>query len=433
MAKVILHIDLNAFFVRCEELVDPTLKGKAVIIGHAGRGGVVSTCSYEARKYGIHSGMPTFKAIKLCPDVTIIPGHYELYSRKSHEFINFVRKHSAKIEQASIDECYVDMTEKLKKEPKPLEYIKDMQDSLLKETGLMCSIGVAPTKFLAKMGSDYKKPMGITVIHRKDIPDILYPLPIESFFGIGKKTAPQLRAMGVNTIGDLAKLINEEDPQIKSEFGKFFYAYKDLINGYGNDEVDTEPWDPKSLGNSTTFKYNTNNIEEIKEYIRHLSKEVSDRAKEANKVGSTVQLVLKDKDFKVINRSKRLNKPTNDFYVIFQYAVELLEANLGDKMIRLAGVTLQNLVDPTEVVIQMSIFDNYEEIKEECAVKLLIGELNRKMKKPVFKTAADSLRDKKYGIKKIITTTTREKRINEVDGVDYFFVTKEEFEMFKVG
>ena len=397
MAKVILHIDLNAFFVRCEELENPSLIGKPVIIGHSGRGGVVSTCSYAARKYGVHSGMPTFKALQLCPDAIIIPGHYHLYSTKSHEFINFVKRYSTIIEQASVDECYVDMTEKLKGNPKPIEFIKSMQDSLLKETGLMCSIGVASTKFLAKMGSDYKKPMGITVIRRRDIPNILYPLPIESFFGIGKKTAPRLKEMGIKTIGDLAKLIQADDPQVKHEFGRFYYAIKEWITGYGSDEVETEPWDPKSIGNSTTFKFNTNNFEEIKEYVRSLSKEVSDRAKEANKVGYSVQIVLKDKDFKVINRSKKLDKPTNDFNTIFGIASDLVEANLGDKMIRLAGVTLQNLVDPGEVLVQMSIFDNFEEIKEQCATRLLINELNRKMKKPVFKTAGDSLRDKKYG------------------------------------
>lgn len=396
MAKVILHIDLNAFFVRCEELEDPSLIGKPVIIGHSGRGGVVSTCSYKAREFGVRSGMPTFQALKLCPNAIIIPGHYSLYSKKSHEFINFVKKHSTLIEQASIDECYVDMTKTLSNIKNPLEHIKNMQNTLFKETGLMCSIGVAPTKFLAKMGSDYKKPMGITIIHRKDIARILYPLPIESFFGIGKKTAPKLRKMGISTIGDLAKLINEDDPEIKKEFGRFYYGIKDWISGYGSDEVETEPWDPKSIGNSTTFKFDTNNFEEIKEYVRELSKEVSERAKEANKVGYSVQLVLKDDDFKVINRSKKLNKPTNDFIEIFDIATQLLEANLGDKMIRLAGVTLQNLIDPSEVVIQMSIFDNYDEIKEECATKLLIAELNRRMKKPVFKTAAETLRDKKY-------------------------------------
>ena len=397
MAKVILHIDLNAFFVRCEELENPSLVGKPVIIGHEGRGGVVSTCSYKAREYGVRSGMPTFQATKLCPHAIIIPGHYSLYSKKSHEFINFVKKYSKIIEQASVDECYVDMTETLKNEKEPVKFIKKMQDSLLKETGLMCSIGVAPTKFLAKMGSDYKKPMGITVIHRKDIPNILYPLPIESFFGIGKKTSPKLRQMGISTIGDLAVRIKNDDEDTKREFGKFYYGIKEWITGYGSDVVETEPWDPKSIGNSTTFKYDTNSFDEIKEYVSSLSKEVSDRAKEANKVGDSVQLVLKDKDFKVINRSRKLNKSTNDYDTILSTALALLEKNLSDKPIRLAGVTLQNLVDPSEVVEQMSIFDNFDEIKEECATKLLIAELNRKMKKAVFKTAAESLRDKKYG------------------------------------
>lgn len=399
MAKVILHIDLNAFFVRCEELLDPSLKGKPVIIGHEGRAGIVSTCSYEARKYGVHSGMPTFQAIKLCPNLIIIHGHYDLYSKKSREFINFVKRYSLIIEQASIDECFVDMSEALKGVKDPLGYIKNIQDSLYKETGLMCSIGVASTKFLAKMGSDYKKPMGITVIRRKDIPDILYPLPIESFFGIGKKTAPKLRAMGINTIGDLAKRIENNDEATKQVFGKFYYAIKDWITGYGSDVVETEPFDPKSIGNSTTFKFNTNNFDVIKEYVRDLAKEVSDRAKEANKVGSTIQLTLKDSDRKVITRSKKIDKATNDFQVIFDVSLDLLKANLSSKLFRLAGVTIQNLIDPIDEVIQMSIFDNYDEIQDECAAKLLIGELNRKMNKAVFKTAADSLRDKKYGIK----------------------------------
>lgn len=402
MSKIILHIDLNAFFVRCEEIKDPSLKGKPVIIGHSGRGGIVSTCSYEARKYGIHSGMPTFKALELNPDVLIIPGDYHYYSIKSHEFISFIKKYTKIIEQASIDECYVDLTNELKKEKDPISYLKKLQDDLYQETGLMCSIGVAPTKFLAKMGSDIKKPMGITVIRKKDIKKIIYPLPIEDFYGIGKKTSPKLRKLGINTIGDLAELVNKDDPIIEKEFGKYFYVIKDRINGKSSDIVDVEPFDPKSIGNSTTFRYDTNNFEEIKEYIRQLSKEVSDRAKEANKVGSTIQIVLKESEFinnkfNVINRSKTISRPTNDFNKIFQVATELLEDNLNNKSIRLAGVTLQNLIDPSDVVIQMSIFDNYDEIKEECATKLLIGELNRKMKKAVFKTAGDDLKEKKYG------------------------------------
>ena len=399
MSKIILHIDLNAFFVRCEELENPSLIGKPVIIGHSGRGGVVSTCSYKAREYGVRSGMPTFKATQLCPDAIIIPGNYKLYSRKSNEFFSFIEKHSKLIEKASVDECYVDMSDKLKNVKNPIDYIKKMQNELLDQTGLMCSIGVAPTKFLAKMGSDLKKPMGITVIHRKDIGKMLYHLPIESFFGIGKKTAPRLRAIGINTIGDLANRINNADQQVQNEFGKFYFVIKDWINGYGSDKVETEEYDPKSIGNSTTFKHDTNNYDEIKEYVRMLADEVSTRAKKANKVGTTIQLVLKtsrDDGFKIINRSRTISKPTNSFETIFNEACLLLEENLSSKMIRLAGVTLQNLVDPSDVVIQMSLFDNFEEIEEECATKLLISDLNRKMKKPVFKTAAESLKEKKY-------------------------------------
>jgi DNA polymerase-4 len=278
-----------------------------------------------------------------------------------------------------------------------------MQQDLFKETGLKCSIGVAPTKFLAKMASDMKKPMGLTIIRRKDVHKMLDPLPIEDFYGIGKKTSPRLREMGINTIGDLAVRINNDDPEIKELFGRFYHAIKDWINGYGSDVVDSEPWDPKSIGNSETLMYNTNNYDEIKDALLKIAKEVSDRAIEADKVGTTVQIVLKDSEmgatgFKTISRSKSLSKPVNDYPSIANAVISLLDANYNEeRSVRLVGVTLQNLVNRDEVVVQLSIFDNYEEIKEECATKLLIGELNRKMKKSVFKTASEVLKDKKYG------------------------------------
>ncbi|MBQ0008956.1 MAG: DNA polymerase IV [Firmicutes bacterium] len=395
MSKVILHIDLNAFFVRCEEILDPTLEGKPVIIGHSGRGGIVSTCSYAARKYGVKSGMPTYKAQQLCKNAVLIGGHYELYSAKSKEFINFVKKYSTIIEQASIDECYVDMTKVLQKEKEPLKFVQQMQASLYKETGLKCSIGIAPTKFLAKMGSDMKKPMGITVIRRRDVRKMLDPLPIEDFFGIGKKTSPRLREMGINTIGDLEKLINSDDQDIKKFLGKFYFGIKEWINGYGSDVVDTEPWDPKQIGHSTTLPRDALDIDEIKIYLKQMAEEVSKDAKAENKVGSSVQLILKDNEFKVINRSKRVQNKTNDFEIIYNEGLKLLIANYDGRPIRLVGITLQNLINKDEIVEQLSIFDNYEEVKEQNAIKLLIAELNRQMKGTTFKTAGDYLKEKK--------------------------------------
>lgn len=397
MSKIILHIDLNTFFVRCEELVNPTLIGKPVIIGHSGRGGIVSTCSYEARKYGVHSGQPTFKALELCPNAIVIPGHYELYSRKSKEFFNFVKQYSPIIEKASIDECYVDMTKQLSNMKDVVKYLEDFQNKLLQTIGLKCSIGVAPTKFLAKMASDMKKPMGITIIRRKDVRKMLDPLPISSFYGIGRKTAPRLEAIGIKTIGDLARLVNEDNLEVKNAFGKFYYVIKDWINGYGSDEVDVEPWDPKSIGHSTTFIRDSSDFEEIKGYLRDLSKEVSDEAKQKDKIGSNVQLVLKTSDFKMINRSVKLNRPTNDFETIFNEASILLEKNLNGQEIRLCGVTLQNLIYASDYVEQLSIFDNFDENDEKNATRDLIRELNRRMKSETFMRASDILKEKKHG------------------------------------
>ena len=396
MSKIILHIDLNTFFVRCEELVNPSLEGKPVIIGHSGRGGIVSTCSYEARKYGVHSGQPTFQALELCPNAIVIHGHYDLYSRKSKEFFNFVKQYSPIIEKASVDECYVDMTEQLSKMKDVVSYLEDFQNKLLQTVGLKCSIGVAPTKFLAKMASDMKKPMGITIIRRRDVRKMLDPLPISSFYGIGKKTAPRLEAMGVKTIGDLAKLINSDDPSVNQAFGKFYYVIKDWINGYGSDEVDVEPWDPKSIGHSTTFVSDSTDFDEIRGYLKDLAKEVSDEAKEKGKIGFNVQLVLKTNEFKTINRSVKLHKPTNDFETIYNEASILLEKNLNGQEIRLCGVTLQNLIYASDYVEQLSIFDNYED-DEKNATRDLIRELNRKMKGAKFMRASDILKEKRNG------------------------------------
>ena len=255
MSKVIAHIDLNQFFVRCEEIKKPSLIGKPVAVGGDGRKGIVSTCSYEARKYGIHSGMPTFQAKMLCKNLIILPGDYKFYELMSKEFIAYVRKFTRHIEQMSIDECFCDFTELFKNNniKEPYAFLKRLQDGLFNKTKLKCSIGVAPTKFLAKMGSDYKKPMGITIIRKKDIQDILFPLPVKDLFGIGKKTYPKIERAGYKTIGDLYFGIKNNDEALANFFGSYKQDLIDELEGNSSDLVSSGPSDPKSMGMTRTL------------------------------------------------------------------------------------------------------------------------------------------------------------------------------------
>lgn len=388
MAKVIVHIDLNAFFVRAEEIRNPDLENKAVAIGHLGRGGIVSTCSYEARKFGVRSGMPMNKAVKLCPHLLIVPPDYRFYITLSHEFKKYIRHITPKVESASIDELFADFTDVVKGKRNVEAYFREIQAGLYKKTKLKCSIGVGPTKFLAKMASDYRKPMGLTIIRRKDIEEILYPLPIEDMFGVGKKSAPRLRHIGINTIGDLAKKLNDNDPTTLSLLGKGAEELQKWLNGYGSDEIITEYDDPKSIGNSTTLVKDTSEYEYIKQTFEILAEEVSMRAKKESMIGSTIQIMVKDTNYQAHNKSVAINPPTNNAKDIFATAIKLYEKNYLDMTIRAVGVTLQNLINIKDVAVQMTFFD-YEMHEEENKTKLIINEINRKIKGAPLKRASE--------------------------------------------
>ena len=388
MAKVIVHIDLNAFFVRAEELRNPLLENKAVAIGHLGRGGIVSTCSYEARKYGVRSAMPMNKAVKLCPDLIIVPPDYRWYITLSHEFKKYIRSITKIVESASVDELYADFTAVLKGVKDVEGYFRNIQKTLYKKTGLKCSIGVGPTKFLAKMGSDYQKPMGLTIIRRKDIRNILYPIPIEDMYGIGKKTAPRLKHIGVKTIGDLANKLNNNEEMVTNILGKFSSELALWVNGYGSDKVETEYDDPKSIGNSTTLDSDTNQFDVIKTTYEVLCEEIEMRAKSSNMIGTTIQIMAKDTDYVAHNKSITLDRPTNNAKEILRVALKLYEKNFLDMTVRAIGVTLQNLTNIKDVSIQMTFFD-YEQHMEESKTKLLINDINRKLKGAPLKRASD--------------------------------------------
>ena len=391
MSKVIVHIDLNAFFVRAEEIKEPSLEGKPVAIGKEGRGGIVSTCSYKAREFGVHSGMPMFQAKQLCPDIIIIPGDYRFYRALSHTFMAFVRNYTKIVEIASIDECYADFSEPLKGIKDVEGYFKTFQKELYEKTKLKCSIGVAPTKFLAKMGSDYKKPMGLTIIRKRDISRILYPLSLDKLFGVGKKTLPRLQALGINTIGELASRINVDDKQVMETLGKFYFTMKDWLNGKGSDEVITEAWDPKSIGHSTTLTHDTDDLNEIKVVYEQLCREVAHQVKKEKKMGFTVQINIKEYNFVNHNKSITLDRPIDSAELIYKYAVLLYEKNFQGFNVRLIGVTLQNLVSKKDVIVQMNLFNSEEE--QVDTTKEIINKINKELDKPLLMRASDVNKD----------------------------------------
>ena len=207
--RVIFHVDINAYYASAELLKNSALQGQPVAVAGLTRRSVVSTASYEARAYGVHSAMPLHEAMRLCPDLVVVAGDYKWYEELSGRFFAFLRRFTPYVEPASIDEGYMDVTEVIARYERPLDLAWQIQQGLLDELRLPVSIGVGPNKFLAKMASDMRKPLGITILRKQEVRKKLWPLPIESMFGIGKKTVPILKREGIETIGDVADPANE--------------------------------------------------------------------------------------------------------------------------------------------------------------------------------------------------------------------------------
>ncbi len=395
MAKIIAHIDLNQFFVRCEEIKDPSLEGEAVAVGGDGRRGIISTCSYKARENGVHSGMPTFQARMLCKDLIVLNADYEYYELMSKEFIDFLRKYTLKIEQASIDECYCDFTDFFKKYhiTNGLSFFKSLQERLFEKTKLKCSIGIAPTKFLAKMGSDYKKPMGITVIRKKDISRIIFPLKISAYYGIGKKTAPRLEKIGIKTIGDLYNTIKTNSADINDIFHNGKEDVIQCLEGESSDIVyDASNEMNKSIGATRTLDYDTNDKIYIKNFFMRVVNIVLKRFKNSNMLCRTIQITYKDANydcgFKSNTVSSTLSDYTNSIDLLKEEALKLFNSSYKGNQIRLIGFTVKNLIPKHDVTVQMT-FDNYSRHENENKTQLLINKLNREYKRKIFFRLSD--------------------------------------------
>ena len=384
--KIIFHIDLNAFFASCAAIKDPYLIDKAFVVGGSStsRRGVVSTASYEARKLGIHSAMNINDALRIHPKLIIIPVQFSLYQKYSRLFFSFLKRYSSIILEGSIDEAYVDMTQ-ASETKHPLDIAKEIQQGLMAEYQLPCSIGIASTLFLAKMASDMKKPMGITVLRKKDIVEILFPLPIREMYGIGKKTYPRLESIGIRTIGDFTKEENKAKIiTIMSE--QAYLSYLDHIMGRSSDTIDPKRYAiPKSVSNETTLNYNMDEPDAIFKIITELLETTHERLVKEELVAKTVGIKLRDTEFLTINRSATLQYHTDDYQSFLNAIETIFEENYNQEPIRLVGVFLNQVVLKRDLKVDYNLFTYQELSKREESIYQTIKTINEKFPKSTSK------------------------------------------------
>lgn len=387
MARVIFHIDLNSYYASAEIVRNSALAGQPVVVGGLSKRGVICTASYEARKYGVKSAMPLYKALELCPNLVVLKGDHNYYSELSKKFFSFLRTFTSFIEIASIDECYMDVTDIIKNYKRPLDLAWQIQEQLMETLKLPCSIGVAPNKFLAKMASDMRKPMGITVIRKHEVPTKLWPLSIDSMFGIGKKTAPILKNNGIKTIGDFADPKNES--YLLKTIGKSAPSLIANARGNGNDQL-VYNTTVQSISQSTTINHDVFDYDECKNILTVLTKSLVKRASAEGITGKMVSMSIRYHDFRNIVRSVNLDYYTNDFNLILEHALLLFDNNYEDIPIRHLGVGLGSLSSKKKQIEQLNIFS-----KPKTQNIDVLDELNKHLSNGKLVYASNLLKEKK--------------------------------------
>ncbi|HOB20283.1 MAG TPA: DNA polymerase IV [Candidatus Atribacteria bacterium] len=373
MERVIFLVDMNAFFIGCETVRDPSLKGvPAAVAGDPkNRSGIILAANYEARSFGVRTTMTIYEALRLCPSLRLVPPDHEYYEQVSNKVMNTLSSYTPVMEQNSIDEAWLDMTGCEPLFGKPLEAARKIMDDLYSNHGLMCSIGISENKFLAKMASDMKKPMGITEVWKSDIQHKLWPLPVSRMYGIGPQTTIKLNGLGIETIGQLAHF---SVGLLVERFGKYGLEIHRLANGIDDSPVKPHGEDEiKSISRSTTLSEDTTDIEYAKRVLLSLADEVGMAARRHGKKGHTVQITIKYSDFKSITRQTKIS-PTCLTRDIYEAGRRLLETNWDIRLpVRLLGIGLSGFEEDEQISIFEDLAghrDAREEILERTADRI---------------------------------------------------------------
>jgi DNA polymerase IV len=351
MERKIMHIDMDAFFAAVEQLDNPAFRGKPVIVGADPRGrGVVSTCSYEARQYGVHSAMPIREAFNRCPLGIFVPPRGERYAQISRQIMNILAEYTSLVEPLSLDEAFLDLTGS---EPLfgPVEEIaRQIVARIENEIGLSASVGIAPNKFLAKLASDLRKPKGFVVITRDNAGRILEGLPVSKIWGVGPKTEAALKELGIQTVG----MLQRADPQVLID--KFGEMGEDLYQlAHGNDERPVSAGEEaKSVGHELTFQTDSDDRPFLGGVLLWLADQVARRLRRYGLKGRVITIKIRDNNFKTITRRTTLNEPTDFEETIYREARKLAEqAHWGGKKVRLIGISVSGFTKNEPVQLQL--------------------------------------------------------------------------------
>lgn len=356
MNRIILHVDMDAFFAAVEQRDHPQYRGKPVIVGadpKEGRGrGVVSTCSYEARKFGIHSALPISQAFKLCPQGIYVYPNGKLYKQVSQEILDIFYEFTDTVEPISIDEAFLDVTGSTKLFGNGEEIAKMIKKRIYEKERLTASVGMAPNKYLAKIASDLEKPDGLVVVKPDQIQAFLKPLDISRLWGAGKKTEQTLHKMGINTIGDLAKFPKDI---LNKKLGKMGGHFYNLSHGIDDRPVFYNS-DIKSVSNEHTFDKDVLDEDTLLKTLLQLSEKVGYRLRKKDLKGKTIHLKLRYSNFSTITRNKTLPEAVDSTQVLFQTIKQLFEKNYQTgRRVRLLGVGISGFGNVK--ARQLSLFD----------------------------------------------------------------------------
>ena len=342
--RKIIHIDMDAFYASVEQRDRPEFKGKPVIVGGDPKSrGVVAACSYEARKFGIHSAMASVTAYRLCPGAVFIRPRFDMYREVSAQLREIFYEYTGLVEPLSLDEAFLDVTENYKGMPSATLIARELKKKIFQRTGgLTSSAGVSFNKFLAKVASDINKPDGITVITPEMADEFIDKLPIRKFFGVGKVTEEKMLNIGIKTGADLKKYKKEQLIQIFGKSGNYFY---DIAHG-----LDDRPVEPnrirKSIGKETTFSEDIDDTDHIIEILEDIAAKLENSLIKKDAKGRTITLKMKYFDFQSITRSITIDEPAESASVIMKYVKPLLaKTEAGEKKVRLLGISISNFDD----------------------------------------------------------------------------------------